>query len=440
MPEMRAGSLVYPYSNDSRMQRTAHRARFVLAESNLLLENAIIYVSASGRISGIEPWKNSSANRHINVVDWGPAVIMPGLVNSHAHLELTALHEKLTRFGSFTDWLSQLIGRCRLWSGQDFVRSAAKGARLALASGTTMVGDITSGGTGWKATAGIGLRRVVFEEVIALSPEYAGRAMRQVNPLFKQTDPDSLLVHGISPHAPYSVSAELYRRAAAFSRKRGMLLATHLAETLEEVRLLQDGTGEFIDFLVARDVLPDGWQPPKLSPVSFLDRLGVLGPLSILIHCNYLDSESVRRIKKAGSSVVYCPRSHEFFGHEKHPIRQLLDAGINVALGTDSLASNSSLSMIDEMRFLYKKRKDLTPWEIFQLATRNGAAALNTGGVLGRLRRGYFADMAVLELPEDLKPRQLLNQIMEGAGESIATIVRGQAVWHRSLQNADEVY
>jgi aminodeoxyfutalosine deaminase len=421
------------------MQRTAHRARFVLADSNLLLQNAVIYVSSSGRISGIEPWNNSSVNPQVRVVDWGSALIMPGMINAHAHLELTSLHEQLTRFNSFTDWISQLIGCRRHWTAEDFVLSAAQGARLSLASGTTLVGDISSSGVGWRATISNHLRRTIFEEVLALAPDQAGPAMLQLSPRFEQAEPNSLLVHGISPHAPYSVSAELYTCAAELSRKRRMLLATHLAETRAEVEFLENGTGEFRDFLAAGGVLPNEWKPPKLSPVQFLDSLGVLGPLCVLIHCNYLDRESIRRIQKAKSSVVYCPRSHEFFGHEQHPVRQLLDAGINVALGTDSLASNSSLSMIDEMRFLVKKRKDLAPEEIFQMATRNGAAALRHASVLGLLKRGYYADMAVLELPENLKPRQFLSQLMEGAGECIATIVQGQTAWQRLSKKADEV-
>jgi cytosine/adenosine deaminase-related metal-dependent hydrolase len=411
------------------MHRTAHRAQYVLAESNRLLQNAVVYVSGSGRISSIERWKDSPADRQIDIADWGSSLIIPGLVNAHAHLELTALHEQITRFSSFADWISQLISKRRLWTEQDFVISAAKGARLALASGTTLVGDITSSGVGWIATAGMKLRRVVFEEIIALLPDQAGRAMSQLKPLFEQTDPCSLLSHGISPHAPYSVSGELYARAAAFSRKQRMPLATHLAETKGEVRFLKEGAGELRDFLAARNVLPSGWHPPELTPVQFLDSLGVLSRLCLLIHCNYLDRESVIAIKKAGSSVVYCPRSHAFFNHDRHPIRQLLDSGINVAIGTDSLASNSSLNMLDEMRFLFKKRKDLAPDEIFQLATANGAAALNFGGVLGRLKRGYFADIAVLKLPENMKPRRLMGQILEGAGECIATIVRGEIAW-----------
>jgi cytosine/adenosine deaminase-related metal-dependent hydrolase len=210
-----------------------------------------------------------------------------------------------------------------------------------------------------------------------------------------------------------------------------MLLATHLAETKAEIEFLENGTGEFVEFLKAVNVLPPGWLPPGLSPIRYLDKIGVLGPSSLLIHCNYLDEESIVRIKETQASVVYCPQSHAFFGHEEHPIRQLLNVGINVAIGTDSLASNSSLSMMDEMRFLFRKRKDLDSRDIIRASTINGARALNLGKVVGRLEPGYWADMAVLRLPSHIKPQTLLDEILEGAGECAATIVAGQISWQK---------
>jgi cytosine/adenosine deaminase-related metal-dependent hydrolase len=136
-------------------------------------------------------------------------------------------------------------------------------------------------------------------------------------------------------------------------------------------------------------------------------------------------------IQRKRCSIVYCPRIHARLGHEDHPVRQCLDLGINVALGTDSLAGTESLSILDEMRFLHRQRRDLKVEEIFRMATLNGAAALKFGGVLGRLRRGYWADMAVLRLPEEIGGRKLLAQILEGAGECIATIIGGEVVWER---------
>jgi cytosine/adenosine deaminase-related metal-dependent hydrolase len=167
-----------------------------------------------------------------------------------------------------------------------------------------------------------------------------------------------------------------------------------------------------------------------MSPVQYLESLGVLNNL-ILIHCNYLDSVSLSRILESDSSVVYCPRSSTFFGHENHPVRQLLDMGVNVALGTDSLASNESLSMLDEMRFLARLRKDLKAEEVLRLATLNGAAALGFGGQSGRLALGYRADMTVLDMPATAVSRNLAAQILEGAGECVGTIVDGNVAWSR---------
>jgi len=218
---------------------------------------------------------------------------------------------------------------------------------------------------------------------------------------------------------------------AELSRRRELLLTSHVAETKSEIEFLQTGTGEFKRFLTGLGALPEGWTPPRLNPIAYLDSLGVLGQATLLVHCNYLDQESINRILNTRSSVVYCPRSHDFFGHDEHPARQLLDSGINLALGTDSLASNYSLSMLDEMRYLFKTRKDIRSEEILRGATLNGASALGFGGVLGRLSRGYWADLTVLEIPANLGSRQLLANILEGAGECIATIVQGKIAWSK---------
>jgi aminodeoxyfutalosine deaminase len=409
------------------MVRTIHRAKYVLAEPDLLLQNAAIHVSARGHISRIATWTRTQSQAE--VIDWGSSVIIPGLVNAHVHLELTSLYNKLTKFRSFTDWISQLIHCRQSWTMEDFLSSAAEGSRLSLASGTTLSGDITSSGFGWSAANDHNLRRIVFEEILALSSDRVDAVLSQLNRLLKKAPSNPLLIHGISPHAPYSVSQELYRRSSELARRRRILLTSHVAETPAELQFLQTGTGEFRSFLDEIGSLPIKWKPPKLPPVLYLDSLGVLGPSCLLAHCNYLDKHSMAKILNTHSSVVYCPRSHNFFGHKHHPIRQMLDSGINVALGTDSLASNFSLSMIDEMRFLFRKRKDIKPEEIFQAATMNGAAALHFGGVLGRLRRGYWADMAVLEIPQNLKSRHLIGQILEGAGKCIATIVQGKIVF-----------
>ena len=412
------------------MIKAIHRAKYVLAGPDDLQLNAAVCVADSGRISQVQPWQCQPSDPKVPVVDWGSAVIMPGLINAHTHLELTSLHNQLTQFSSFTNWIFQLISRRYSWTSEDFLASTKEGARLSLSSGTTLVGDITASGSGWEA-ANENLRRVVFEETIALSSSQADQALSQLNESLEKIGRNPLLKHGVSPHAPYSVSPELFQRTAQLARDKRMLLATHAAETRAELEFLQEGTGEFREFLEAAGVLPDDWAPPKLPPILYLDSLGVLGKSCLLIHCNYLDQKSISRISAARSSVVYCPRSHAFFGHEQHPIRQLLDSGVNVALGTDSLASNNSLSMLDEMRFLYKNHKDIKIAEIFRAATLGGATALDFDGTLGLLKPGYHADMTVLQLPESLKAGQLIGQVLEGAGECIGTVVEGQTAWQK---------
>jgi aminodeoxyfutalosine deaminase len=410
------------------MANTIHRAKFALADPNLLIENAAVHIS-SGYISSTETWKNQPPFSDVEVLDWGSAVIMPGLVNAHTHLELTSAHNRIRQFSSFTDWIAQLVSMRRTWTAGQIVDSRREGTRLSLASGVTLVGDITSSGAiiyqdNYK------LRRIFFEEVIALAPERVDEILSNLN--FEPASTGAgFSVHCLSPHAPYSVSAQLYQGTAALARKQRRLLATHVAETTAELQFLRDGTGEFREFLDSMNLLPAGWKPPGVHPIAYLDSLGVLGTSCILIHCNYLDKQSITRISNSRSNVVYCPRSHHFFGHENHPVRGLLDAGINVALGTDSLASNDTLSVLDEMRFLFKTRKDIRAEEVFRSATLNGAAALGFRGVLGSLNRGYWADMTVLELPHDFEPRNALSQILEGAGDCIATIIQGQIAWQK---------
>jgi aminodeoxyfutalosine deaminase len=411
------------------MTTTIHRAKYALVNPDLLIENAAVQIS-SGHISSTETWENPSPGSDVEVVDWGSAVIMPGLVNAHTHLELTSAHNRLRQFSSFTDWIAKLIAIRRNWTAGQIFDSISEGARLSLASGVTLVGDITSSDVS-TSPENYKLRRIFFEEVISLAPERADECLSKLS--FEPANPGSSpSVHCLSPHAPYSVSAQLYQGTAELARKQRRLLATHVAETKAELQFLRDGTGEFREFLNSMNLLPADWKPPGVHPIAYLDSLGVLGNSCSLIHCNYLDEQSIARISKSKSSVVYCPRSHHFFGHENHPVRSLLDSGINVALGTDSLASNDSLSVLDEMRFLFKTRKDIRAEEIFRAATLNGAAALGFSGVLGRLDRGYWADMTILALPHDFKPRNALGQILEGAGDCIATIVHGQIEWRKS--------
>jgi len=413
------------------MIRTIHRARFVLAEPDLLLQNAAVHVSDPGRISRVEPWTGVPSSLQVEVIDWGSALIMPGLVNAHTHLELTHLHRQLTDSISFTGWIEQLVAKRRAWTPEQWMESSREGLRQSLASGTTLVGDISASGFSAIALKQEPLRKALFSEILAFPPEKAGEALAGLQSRLEGVQEDRLMTAGISPHAPYSVSSELFREVAALAAERGIPLAIHVAETKEELEFLQSGEGSFKELLLRAGAYHPGWIPPKAHPVLFLESLGVLQHSALLIHCNYLDDDSKAAILRTRSHVVFCPRSHAFFGHSPHPVRELLDIGVNVALGTDSLASNDSLSVLDEMRFLFKNRKDLKTEEIFRMSSLNGATALGFGNSLGRLRRGSWADMTVLRIPEELGPRNLTAQVLEGAGEILSTLVGGAIVWRQ---------
>jgi len=409
--------------------RTIHRAKYALVDPYVLLPNTAVEIVENGTLANVTPWRDSLRDSENIVVDWGSAVIMPGLINAHAHLELTSLCNRLTRYDSFTDWLSQLIAKRLSWSQDEFQDSIREGIDLSLASGTTTVGDIATSGMTRSITRGNSLRQVIFEESIAFSPGQADQTIADLNRILDTSKPGELIRQGVSPHSPYSVSGELYRGLAALAHHRKMPLTTHVAETESEIQFLETGTGEIRDFLQALNVFPTGWNPPGLHPIPYLHSLGVLGPNCLLIHCNYMDRESIDLVSGSGSSIVYCPRSHAFFGHPQHPVREMLDAGINIALGTDSLASNTTVSMLDEMRFLYKERKDLKSEEILKAATINGAKALKYGNSVGLLKSGCRADMTVLEVPSNMKPHQVPDQILEGAGKCIGTIVEGRIAY-----------
>jgi len=231
------------------MIRTIHRAHFVLAEADFLLQDAAVHVCDPGRISRIGPWHGKPSGQDVRVIDWGKAIIMPGLVNSHTHLELTRLFGRIRQTTSFVDWLSQIVQERREWTPEQHAESVRAGAAMALRSGTTLVADVSSGGLSRQALLAERIRKAVFEEAVALAPERAADSVADVERRLQEAEPDPLTTLGVSPHAPYSVSPRLYRELAALARRRGIQLTTHVAETREELQFLESGTGPFVPFL-----------------------------------------------------------------------------------------------------------------------------------------------------------------------------------------------
>jgi len=400
------------------------RSKYVIPSAGTEIENGAVAIDGA-TVVGVGEYGAVSRAHSGEVRDFGEAVIIPGLVNAHTHLELSDLKGRIQRGEKFTHWLANLMRAKLLWTPWKYNRSVRNGVRECLASGTTTVGDISNSRASFRVLKGGAIRSVVFYEVLGFIPRDAARNIKRVSRRLKRIAPTELMGLGIAPHAPYSVSEELYVACKELARRLNLPLCTHIHETQSEIELMLSGGGEFRG--IVRWSRPRGsdWQPPRVTPIQRLNQLGLIDARTLLVHCNYLNEEDMRIISSAGASVVFCPRSHAFFGHSGHPFAELRRRGVNVCLGTDSLASNDSLSMLDEIRFLIE-RHGVCPADALHMATRAGAEALGFDN-LGRLERGCPADLAVISLPSGCKTAH--DALADPSSRNICTIIAGEVRW-----------
>ncbi|MBL8768272.1 MAG: amidohydrolase family protein [Planctomycetes bacterium] len=365
-----------------------------------------------------------------------------GLRNAHVHLDLSLVRGVPRATRGFAAWVLDLL-RCRgPFDPSFFQRGAEAGCREALATGTVSVGDIDSSGAAAAVVASSGLKGVSFREILGSGKDEATLLqLERWLDAFPSFAPAGLVRPGISPHAPYSTSPGLYRGAARLSRARGLTLTTHVAETLAEREFLEHGGGEFGE-LLARLGAPNPrlGSPPAVRPIADLEELGVLGPQSLLAHVNYPEPDDPERLARTRAAVAFCPRSHAFFGHPahgRHPIARLLAAGVRVAIGTDSRASNGSLNLFDELAYLRASRPDLSPATLWTAVTETGAAILDGGS--GRLAEGEPADVVVVEFPFDVPAtaEACVDALTLGQASVLATYVDGRLA-HASPAAGDE--
>jgi len=395
------------------------RAKYVMPDSHTVIENGAVAVQGSKIVDiGLYPTVRSSGISPTH--DLGEAVLTPGLVNAHTHLDLTNSADSIQRVPKFTDWIFQIIGKRTPSTVGPSVR---EGVQQSLAGGVTTVGDIDGTGGSAQILRDIPIRKVVFFEVLGFSGEHAAMGLTRLRAYVDSPPaPDSLLTSALSPHAPYSTSAEIYRQCVA----SGVSVCTHIAETKDELEFLSSGTGAFLDYLEAFGISTAEWVSPQLTPTEYMETLGVLRTGSLLVHCNYLTDADVTTLAESGASVVFCPRSHHYFYHTNHPVVQLIESGINVAIGTDSLASNWSLSLLDELKFLARTQPCIRPETLFDMVTCNGTKALGLEQI-GRLEKGWQADIIAVQIPNDSRPA--IEQIFDRSSENLLTVVGGQVCY-----------
>lgn len=382
----------------------------------------------NGRIAEVAPRGGRQAD-----LDLGNSAIIPGLVNAHTHLELQPLSDPAAAPENQVNWLRRVVQQRREVPDAEARATCIRNAAAAVKAGTTLLADITTAGASWDAISAAPCRATVFSEVIGLRRERAMETNQRAWDWMASIRPEAQVAAcarlGISPHAPYSTAGWLYRRAA----ESRLPLTTHLAEMDEERELLQNGTGPLRDFLRELGAWDPEWSPIGPRPADFVRRGDLRRADWLIAHATYLDPEDFWQLRSEAApdeqrvAVAFCPRTHARFGHAPHPFRTMLARGVVVCLGTDSLASSPSLSVLEEMRFLHRQAPDLGGELLMTMATLFGAWALRAETVTGSLKPGKSADLAVIELPdrEDADPYAL---ILDSDRPVVATMFEGRFV------------
>ncbi len=329
------------------------------------------------------------------LVDLGPGILLPGLVNAHTHLELSFLKGHLEGRTGFVDWVRGVVEGREV--DAEVARRAAGGAIRELEeSGTVAVGDVSNRLGHLDLLEGSRLRSVVFHELLAWDARRAETVARRAEQRMSEWSSESGKVQlRLAAHAPYSVSPALFEEL----RRRGGVASIHLAESREESRFLDSGAGPWAGLLAERGLGEVPFEAPGVSPVRYLRDLGVLHAGQLVVHCVQTDAEDARLLRRAGVFVALCPRSNQRLGVGLPPVPRLLEQGVPLCLGTDSLASVESLRMEDEMHALREAFPDLPAAAIVEMATRGGARALGFPD-LGTIAAGQTAALAYADVED----------------------------------------
>jgi aminodeoxyfutalosine deaminase len=380
------------------------RARIVVTMDGPPIENGAVAISGN-RIIDVGDFSEISA-RHSGkkIVDLGQKALLPGFINAHCHLDYTCLRGKIPPRKSFADWIRAINAEKANLSRGDYLASINEGFAEAKRFGTTTIANLTAFPELISQILAP-IRTWWFAELIDVrSPE---RANEIVDLVRRRTDSLRRAIEfltpapnwGLAPHALFTASRDLYWRCQEVARREKILLTTHLAESREEMEMFRHGSGPLYEFMksIGRPIDDCGQETPL---EKFVGRLGG-APLPsewIVAHLNELAESDFQLLKKLTSKfhIVHSPRSHDYFGHSRFHFEKLRALGFNICLGTDSLASNESLSLFAEMRAFQRSEPGISPDRILEMVTVNAGLALDQsrhGGKLGRIRAGFQADL-----------------------------------------------
>lgn len=386
-------------------------ARWALPIDGAAIPGAAILIGADGRIDAVGPDATVPVPPDARTRDLGEAILLPGLVNAHTHLELTG-YEDLTPDRPFREWILAIRERKLRRSAAEFLDAARGGIKDCWAGGVTTIAETGDSGVVLEALAELGGSGIVYHEVFGPHPGQLEESFQGLRARVAELAPRAVgrVRLGVSPHAPYTVSGPLYSRVAEWARAEKLPIAVHIAESAEESEFVTRGTGPFADAWRARGIphlddpaeRPSACPPVRLSlpsslssPIQWLDAQGILGPDTLCIHAVQLSPDDIRTIAARGAAVAHCPLSNRRHRHGDAPLAALLRAGIRVGVGTDSVASVGRLDLLAEARAA-RSLGDLSAEAALGLATLDAARALGLEAEIGSLTRGKWGDVVAL--------------------------------------------
>jgi len=382
------------------MAVTVYTARWVLPIDGVPLEHGEVVIE-DGVIAAVRPCRTPANQRR----DFGEAVLMPGLVNAHSHLEYTALRGFLEDV-PFFPWIRALTAAKAALTADDWLWSARLGAVESIAAGTTTLGDNTDAGVTMRVLAESGLRGVVYQELFGIDDrEPVGPildSLRAKVAVHRRLASDRVLV-GVSPHALYTIRPALFTAINAYAAEEGLPTSIHIAESPSESALTERGEGPFAEMYARRGIT---WEAPKTTPTRYVAELGALGPTTLAVHCVHQTQADILLLAASGAAVIHCPKSNAKLGAGVAPLAAWLRTpGLHLGLGTDSAVSNNALDLFEEMRFalllqraVRQEVEVVTARDVVRMATLGGAEALGLAHQTGSLTPGKRADMIAVRL------------------------------------------
>ncbi len=446
--------------NDSLL--TVLKAKWILPMSSEPMKQACILVSGK-KIENVVPANELTqfiAGREYALHDYGEAIILPGFINLHTHLEHTNLRG-LAQESAFLEWLAKLMEATANWSIADRMNSARSGAKESILAGTTLVVDFSYNGASVIPLADLGLRAIIGLETFGIDESTVEDQWQQwlerrnsilSNSVVKTALQEERMAITVSPHAPYTVCPALWQKAKIWSKDNNLPLLTHLSESREELNWFKSEDKDLREFLIygfgKRTAnfaqlyeTNTAWKSLNQSPVEHLHKHGLLTDNLLAAHCVQIDEFDINLLKTSGVSIAHCPNSNTILKCGRAPLKKLLANNMRVGLGTDSAASSNNLNLLTEAAFAisihrsYGANFELGAKEVLELITIKAAHCLGLGHKLGSLQAGKLADIGIFTLPLGEK-----GLGYAGEDDPYALLIRGACRLENLLINGKTVY